>query len=193
MKRIASSGILCLAAGALLLTGCEKARTAIGLDKQAPDEFSVVTRAPLSLPPDYGLRPPEPGSKRPQERTVQTEARQALLRNSRTSLADAVRSESASGRVSRGEAAVLARAGALNSDPSIRRKVNQESKAIAEADESLLDKVIFWQEAPKPGSILDADKEARRIREARALGKAVNKGKVPVIERKKKGILEGIF
>lgn len=193
MKRIGSSGILCLAAGALLLSGCDKARTAIGLDKQAPDEFSVVTRAPLSLPPDFGLRPPEPGSQRPQERTVQTQARKVLLRNSRTSAADAIKSAAAAGKVSRGEAAILSRAGALDSDSSIRRKVNRESTAFAEADESFLDKVFFWQEVPKPGSIVDPGKESRRIREARALGDAVNKGEVPVIERKKKGILEGIF
>lgn len=197
MKRIGSSGILSLMAGTVLLSGllsgCDKARTAIGLDKQAPDEFAVVTRAPLSLPPDFGLRPPEPGSQRPQEKAVQTQARKALLRNSGAPTVDSIRSASASGRVSRGEAAVLARAGALNSDSSIRRKVNQESTAIADADESFLDKVFFWQEVPKPGSIVDAGKESRRIREARALGDAVNKGEVPVIERKKKGILEGIF
>jgi hypothetical protein len=172
-----------------LLTGCDKARNAIGLEKQAPDEFTVVTRAPLSLPPDFGLRPPEPGSERPQEKAVQTQARDVLLRTSKAPVADAANS----GRASRGEAAFLARAGALNTDPAIRRKVNRESTAIAEADESFLDKVFFWQEAPKPGTIVDPDKESRRIREARALGDAVNKGEVPVIERKKKGILEGIF
>ena len=197
MKRIGSSGTLCLAVGAMLLSGllsgCDKTRTAIGLDKQAPDEFAVVTRAPLSLPPDFGLRPPEPGSQRPQEKAVQTQARKALLRNSNTSTGDAIKSATASGNVSRGEAAVLARAGALNPDSSIRRKVNLESTAIADADDSLLDKVFFWQEVPKPGTIVDPGKESRRIREARALGDAINKGEVPVIERKKKGILEGIF
>jgi hypothetical protein len=28
----------------------------LGLVKKAPDEFAVVTRAPLSVPPDYTLR-----------------------------------------------------------------------------------------------------------------------------------------
>ena len=42
--------------------GCEGVREAAGIAKKAPDEFAVVTRAPLSMPPDYGLRPPRPGA-----------------------------------------------------------------------------------------------------------------------------------
>ena len=34
-----------------------------GLDKRPPDEFTVYSRAPLSLPPNYDLRPPgDPGA-----------------------------------------------------------------------------------------------------------------------------------
>ena len=48
-----------------LLSGCEKAKQALGQTKEAPDEFAVFQRAPLSLPPDYALKPPRPGSERP--------------------------------------------------------------------------------------------------------------------------------
>ena len=41
-----------------VLTGCDSARKALTQTKAAPDEFSVYTRAPLTMPPDYGLRPP---------------------------------------------------------------------------------------------------------------------------------------
>ena len=34
-----------------------------------PDEFGVVSRAPLSQPPDFALRPPRTGEKRPNEVT----------------------------------------------------------------------------------------------------------------------------
>lgn len=186
-------GILCLATLALGIAGCDGARSAIGLDKQAPDEFAVVTRAPLSMPPDYGLRPPTPGAERPQERTVRNEARDILLRSSRLTPQDAVRTAVASGRLTPGEAAFLARAGALNVDPAIRQTVNRESTAVAEATAGMLDKVLFWQKADEPGTIVDPEKEARRLREARAMGDAVNDGEVPVIERKQRGILEGIF
>ena len=185
--------VLCLIAAALSVAGCDRARSVIGLDKQAPDEFAVVTRAPLSLPPDYGLRPPTPGAQRPQEQAVRNEARDILLRNSRLAPGDAVKEAVSSGRFSAGEAAFLARAGALNADPTIRQTVNRESTAIAEATTGMLDKVLFWRKVDEPGTIVDPEKESRRLREARAMGDAVNKGEVPVIERKERGILEGIF
>lgn len=41
-----------------VLAACSTAdKEKLGLVKTAPDEFMVVTRAPLTLPPDYDLRP----------------------------------------------------------------------------------------------------------------------------------------
>ena len=45
----------------LSLMGCENIRQATGSAKLPPDEFTVLTKAPLVLPPDYNLRPPQPG------------------------------------------------------------------------------------------------------------------------------------
>ena len=182
--------IVGLIVGAIGLGGCESAKEVIGLTKQAPDEFAVVTRAPLSIPPQYGLRPPKPGAARPQETTPTRKARTILLGNSGRKGQDAA---VASGKFSRGEAAFLKRAGALNVDPSIRQKVNVESSALAEADKSVLRKVIFWQDPEEPGKIVDARKESRRLREVTAQGESITKGEVPTITRKKKGWLEGIF
>ena len=39
------------------LSACSDFRRAIGEDKSAPDEFQVVVRAPLSLPPGFGDSP----------------------------------------------------------------------------------------------------------------------------------------
>ena len=57
---------LSLALAVTLLSGCESARKAFSGDKNAPDEFAVYSRPPLSLPPDYRLRPPPPGTFPPQ-------------------------------------------------------------------------------------------------------------------------------
>ena len=189
-KKSALPALMGLIIGAIGLGGCESAKEVIGLSKQAPDEFAIVTRAPLSIPPQYGLRPPKPGAARPQETTPTTEARSILLRNSGLrGQASAV----TSGKFSSSEAAFLKRAGALNVDPSIRQLVNVESSALVDANKSVLRKVIFWQDPEQPGKIVDATKESRRIRKVTAQGDSIIKGDVPVITRKKKGWLEGIF
>lgn len=172
------------------LSGCGNARRALGMAKQAPDEFAVVTRAPLTMPPDYGLRPPVPGAVRPQESTPRDQAKRILLG---ATAAARTNSAAPAGRLSAGESAILKRAGALDASAAIRMTVNRESTAIANAQESFLNRIIFWQEPEKPGVLVDAEKEARRLREASALGDAPNTGQLPVIKRKEKGILEGIF
>lgn len=182
-----------LVGGSLLASGCEQARDAVGLEKRPPDEFSVVTRAPLSIPPDFGLRPPAPGTKRPQEQSVRNQARDILLRESARNGRSAAQAATQSGKFSKGEVALLSRAGALGADPTIRNVVNRESSALVEANENFFDKVFFWQEVDPAGTIVDPEKESRRLREARAIGEPPNKGEVPVIKRRERGILEGIF
>jgi hypothetical protein len=53
-------------------------KRAIGLERTSPDEFAVESRAPLTMPPDFELRPPQPGAARPQEKSSDQEARQVL-------------------------------------------------------------------------------------------------------------------
>jgi Protein of unknown function (DUF3035) len=69
--------ILC-STGALLLQGCTDLKRSIGLEKTSPDEFAVESRAPLTMPPDFELRPPQPGAARPQEKSSGQQARQVI-------------------------------------------------------------------------------------------------------------------
>ena len=68
-----------VALAAALLGGCEGTREMLGMGKTAPDEFAVYSRAPLSMPPNYGLRPPAPGKARPQSEDTRVMARDAML------------------------------------------------------------------------------------------------------------------
>tara|TARA_A100001037_G_scaffold35835_1_gene27845 strand:- start:612 stop:1187 length:576 start_codon:yes stop_codon:yes gene_type:complete len=172
----------------IILAGCENARESMGLAKQSPDEFAVVTRAPLSMPPEYGLRPPRPGVLRPQEAKVEDSARNELIRSTGTKPV----SSRNSGR-SPGETALLAKAGATNPDPSIRGAINRESSILATEDDSFADRLIFWQGKQPPGAIVDAAAEQKRLRENAGLGDAPTRGRTPKIVRKPKGWLEGIF
>ena len=50
----------------------------MGLSPSAPDEFAVESRAPLTIPPDFDLRPPTPGAPRPQEVAAAEKAKRAI-------------------------------------------------------------------------------------------------------------------
>ncbi|MGE5269697.1 MAG: DUF3035 domain-containing protein [Thiohalocapsa sp.] len=62
----------------LMLPGCSGMRRAMGMDNVGPDEFAVESRAPLTLPPDFDLRPPQPGAPRPQDVTAAEKARRVI-------------------------------------------------------------------------------------------------------------------
>jgi hypothetical protein len=64
--------------GLSLLSACSGFKQMIGLDQPMPDEFAVESRAPLTVPPDFDLRPPEPGAPRPQERSAEQQAEQVM-------------------------------------------------------------------------------------------------------------------
>ena len=176
---------------AVLLTGCDTARETFGFTKNVPDEFQVVRRAPLALPPDYTLRVPEPGRARPQESSAIDTAR-SILTSNRARPQSALR-QSFDG-ASPGAQALLRQAGAERANPDIRRMVERETTIFVKENKSFIDDLIFWQKDRGETALqVDPEAEARRIRDNQALGRPINEGDVPVIERREKGLLEGIF
>jgi Protein of unknown function (DUF3035) len=97
------------------------------------------------------------------------------------------------GNRSTGEVALLKQAGVGDADPNIRQIVNQENSKLLETDRGFVDRLVFWEKAQEPGVVVDATKEAQRLRENAASGKPVTEGETVIIERKKKALLEGIF
>jgi hypothetical protein len=92
-----------------------------------------------------------------------------------------------------GESALLTQAGAARVQPGIRDIVNQEASVLADADRTFVDRLIFWRKPDEPGVVIDPQREAQRLRENQALGRPVNEGDTPIIRRRQKGALEGIF
>ena len=64
--------------GVLLLAGCSDFKKSIGLEQGMPDEFAVESRAPLTIPPEFDLRPPTPGAPRPQEKSADQQAKDVM-------------------------------------------------------------------------------------------------------------------
>ena len=176
----------------IALTGCEETKRVFGKTKEAPDEFAVYRRAPLSLPPDSDLRPPTPGVSRPQVVNPRDQARAALgLSAKKTDKVDLSKSEDIT-RLSNGERALLALTGANKANPQIRKLVEEKTADLYETNEIFIDKMVFWRSKNK-GVALDPQKELKRIREAQSLGKPLNSKDIPSVTRKRKGLLEGIF
>ena len=181
-----SLGALALA---VTLSACEGGiGDALGLGKNAPDEFAVVRSAPLTLPPDFTLRPPRPGEARPTEGSVREQAKVALFNE-----AGALAIDDSTAAATHGEAAFIERAGAADVDPNIRHIVDREFSGYASEDESFIDSLLFWQEEQLPGEVVDAAAEAERLRENAEAGKPVTAGETPTIKRREKAPLEGIF
>ncbi|WP_298188475.1 DUF3035 domain-containing protein [Novosphingobium sp.] len=69
--------ILMLAGGAMLLGACSQGGSLF--NRIRPDEFAVSRQAPLVVPPDFSLMPPNPGAPRPQDLDSSKQALDALF------------------------------------------------------------------------------------------------------------------
>lgn len=200
---------------AFAVVGCSSGlKNDLGLSKKAPDEFAVVKNAPLSLPPDFNLRPPKPGEIG-DGRLEQRDQARALLVSDRGVQAPAApvlpsysfvagRDDQTLGDVSEhillasagggavatagtptvrapGERALLSRLNAADTDPNIRRRVDEEAQVMAADDRTVVEKLMFWRKLNPPGVVVEPSGEQRRINENAALGNPVTAGETPEI------------
>ena len=171
MKKRIILSVFCV----LGLAACSSTKNQLGLNKQVPDEFKVVKRAPLDLPPDYSLRPPRPGAPRPQEAETSDAAAQTVFGEVSTNEASAPTS---------GEAALLGRAGTAEADPNIRRRVDNESQALFDRNKPVAEKLfgIGGDKNAASATVVDAKAEAERLEGNASAGKSVTEGETPSIE-----------
>lgn len=167
--------LLAVLAAATAASGCASLGRAIGAEKISPDEFRVVTQAPLTLPPDYNLRPPRPGEQRPQELQPADEARAALF------------GETAGASASAGERQLVAGAGATAADPNIRDQIDFESQGVVRRSEGFVNRVLAFGGSGAPvAAPLNPEDEARRLEDEESIRRTTGGGQV-VIERDRGG------
>lgn len=169
-----SMTVLAVLAAATAASGCASMNRAIGATRTAPDEFRVVTQAPLTLPPDYSLRPPRPGETRPQELQPSDNARAALF------------GQQIAPNASQGERSFVASAGAEAVDPGIRDQVDYEGQGIVRRNEGFVDRLLSFGGSDAPSTPLNAEQEAARIEHDESIRRATGGGQV-VIERDRGG------
>lgn len=166
-----------LIALSIVLSGCSSLRQAMGIDKVSPDEFAIVTKAPLVIPPDYNLRPPAPGTVRDDLARPQTAAQIALFGPDSEPVADGI--------VTAGEFALLSNTGAERANPNIRAVLNAEAMDVTQKDRRFTDQILFWRNEPTgyDRTVVDAGAEADRIRDNQAIGRPITDGETPTITK----------
>ncbi|MCC5995253.1 MAG: DUF3035 domain-containing protein [Oceanicaulis sp.] len=109
-------------------------RQALGAEKTVPDEFRVVTIAPLTVPPEYNLRPPRPGELRSEDIFQDQAARRALFGDLSASTATDA------------EILFAQRAGAADAIPDVRALIDGETAAIVRKPPTIADRILFWRD-----------------------------------------------
>lgn len=178
-------GPLAFCGSLLLLAGCgdNSLTRTFGLTRDAPDEYTVTTRAPLSMPPEYNLRPPRPGAARPQEQSERQQAEEALVPE--------LALGAPQGKASAGQTALVDQAGP-SAPTDIRRRVDQDARYDAN-DESFVDKLLYWRKPDTQHAQVDASLESQRLRQNAALGEPPDVGATPIIQARKKGWFTSLF
>jgi hypothetical protein len=134
LLRLAVAGAVLLA-----LSACDSIRREAGMTKQSPDEFAVVTKAPLIIPPNFNLHPPAPGAPPLNQEDPADSAQTALFNSSDPQTVAA----GMGGNLTLGERMLLANAGIQNADPSIRAQLQADSRgSAAAADQGFTDRVL---------------------------------------------------
>lgn len=178
MKQTAA--IAAIAAAVFALSACDTAKQALTQTKAGPDEFSVYKRAPLTLPPEYSLRPPSDG------KTAEAEATQTRDETRRILLENATQKKQVQpvDAATPGTSQLLALAGAGRVESGIRETIDRETTAYATEDLKFLEKLMYGDQAATRGEVVDAVSESKRIQEKQALGQPINDGTTQMIEDK---------
>lgn len=202
----------------LALTACGgSAAETLGITKNAPDEFVVVSRPPLSVPPEFDLLPPRPGEESPFMLNTEKQARKLLLGSgdadkntlgeddgamtldefmdtpdSESAVATAVTPVISSDTPTAASANFLKKLGTDAADPSIRQQLRTEvaaPKKKKEAD-SLYEEIMG---DVSEETIVDPAKESERLRDNKDAGKPVTEGETPTKDTTPKSVIERVF
>jgi len=177
MKNLKTS-VLLLCVTAVALSGCLTRSRGNG-----PDEFRVLTKAPLEVPPEYNLLPPRPGELRPQDMAASEAARRALMGSTST------------GDASPGESVLVAAARGDLTETAIRAELDAETNRQTTKPRNFADRILFWRNGDtyiEDGTMLDADMEAERLRREESANKATGGGTVVIRNQRRSIKLPGL-
>jgi hypothetical protein len=179
-----------------VIAGCSSnAKDTLGLRRTAPDEFKVISNPPLSMPPEFSLRPPSSGEDKAAVAAAnETEVKNILEKKPSSKVAKA----EANQKTTKGEGAFLGMAGAEDTDSQIKAILTAESEQQAkqEKEKGFLDKIASFSNKDAKDTqpvLVKANAEKDRITKNKEEGKPVTEGETPTVAPAKKGLLQNVF
>ncbi|MED5436494.1 MAG: DUF3035 domain-containing protein [Pseudomonadota bacterium] len=116
----------------IFLIGCgSELAKVLGTDKLPPDEFTILTKPDLIIPPDYNLRPPAEGEIRPNPQQPSRELQAILFSNS-----------SNSKDFSQSEINLMTGADVAESIPNIKEVLDSEMRDVEDVNANLKTQII---------------------------------------------------
>lgn len=186
----------------LLLCACSggTVKDTLGLSRAAPDEFRVVSRPPLSVPPQFSLQPPSATTTAPGQLTPEEQAKSLVLGTDpgalRTDTSVAPVTVSKAGKLpakTSAESTFLKNAGADQADPNVRNELVEEKFVKQQEDEDASWWDVTSKLPDKKEPIVKAKDEAERIQKNEDEGKPVTEGETPETMGRDTGVLGRIF
>ena len=177
--------VICVVLIGLLLASCSSdVKDSLGIHRDAPDEYKVIANPPLSIPPDFSLRPPlATTAAAPKGMSGGISAKEILVGDDSAAIVDA-------SPITAGEQRLLGKADALSVDPSIREELAQDNMPPApkpKKKEGFFSSI--WPskkpEQPKqalaPDEVVDPAAEKKRLDANKKNGMSVTAGETPTI------------
>ena len=145
------------------LSSCSDFRKAVGKEKVIPDEFSVVLTPSLIVPPGYKIDP------------------EALKNNNLGEAKDDFNLTNEINIENKNEANSFSDLfGSKNVPKDIRKIVDEETLGISLSERRGID--ILFGDIPETGVVIDAKKEALRIRKNKSSGQKLNSTPSPALD-----------
>jgi len=185
-------------AACLLLAACsngEGLRETLGLNRHGPDEFQVVSRPPLTLPPDFSLRPPKEGENAAYVPAISTrqQAHDTILgtapQASASLAATAVQPVASGDLPSSADSRFLSNGGTQQANPGIRSLLIGQ-----QPDQASKDNKYLVMPGGSGDPVVDAGKESARLKKDKQENLPPTAGgETPTMQSQSRGIFGDLF
>lgn len=156
--------LVCMTGLGIMLSGCSGSEVvrAFGMHRTMPDEYTVTTRAPLSMPPSEKLALPGAESANHPDQSPRMQALETLSPD--------IALHPVEGSPSSGQTRLV--------DEAAQAAHAPDNAELGDSEAGFVDSLMFWQ-GGRAGSVVDADAENLRLQRNSALGEKIDNGATP--------------